>query len=120
MVTYWFSGVSEWWPLALAIVFALGAVFAVYATLARRAEEPYAGVIALLYGVGLGLVAVSEFLMYLDLAFGASLATTWNMTTDVVNFFAIAAAAVAVVSIGAAVALQFREERDFRLAHPAH
>lgn len=120
MLTYWFTGVSYWWPLALAIVFALAAVVAVYATLARRAEERDAGNIALLYAAGLGLVAVSEFMMYLDLAFGASLAAAWNLTTDVVNFFAVAAAVIAVVCLGVGVLLQFREERDYRLLHPAH
>lgn len=120
MFTYWFTGVSYWWPLALAIVFALAAVVAVYATLARRAEERDAGSIALLYAIGLGVVAVSEFMMYLDLAFGTSLATAWNMTTDAVSFVAIVAAMVAVVCLGAAATMQVREERDYRLLHPAH
>lgn len=119
MITYWFpTPLSYWWPLAFAIGFALVAVLAVAITLARRAEEPDAGVIATLYGVGIGIVAVSEFMMYLDVAFGWSLATAWAMSAGVVTFFAIAAAVVAVLAIGAAVVLQLQDERGYRVAHP--
>ena len=121
MVTYWFpTPLSYWWPLAFAIVFAIGAVAAVALTLVRRAQEPDARTIATLYGVGLGAVAVSEFMMYLDLAFGWSLATAFIMSAGLVTFFAIAAAVIAVAAIGAAVLLQLREERGYRHAHPAY
>ncbi len=119
MLTYWFpTPLSYWWPLGFAIGFALVAVFAVAATLARRAEERDAVAIASLYGVGFGLVAVSEFMMYLDVAFGWSLAAAFTMATGVVTFFAIAAAVVAVVAIGAAIVLQFQEERGYRVERP--
>lgn len=119
MLTYWFPApVAIWVPLAFAVGFALVGVIAVYLTVARRREEPDAGIIATLYGVGFGVIAVSEFMMYLDVAFGWSLATAWAMSTGVVAFFAIAAAVVAVVAIGAAVVLQFQEERGYRVAHP--
>ncbi len=118
MLTYWFQPLSYWWPLGFAIGFALLAVIAVGATLARRAEERDAVAIASLYGVGLGIVAVSEFMMYLDMAFGWSLAAAWSISLGFVTFFAIAAAVVAVVAIGAAIVLQFQEERGYRLAHP--
>jgi hypothetical protein len=121
MITYWFSTpISYWWPLALAIVFAVGAVVAVTLTLARRAEEPDADSIAMFYGIGLGLVAISEFMMYLDLAFGWSLAAAFSMATGLVTFFAIAAVVVAVVAIGAALVMQFREESGYRHAHQAY
>ncbi len=120
MITYWFPApISFWWPLSLAIAFAIVAVLAVYFTLARRAEEPAAGTIALLYGVGFGLVAVAELMMYLDLAFGWSLAVAFTMSVSVVNFFAIAAAVIAVLAIAGAMVLQFQEERGYRHAHPA-
>lgn len=121
MFTYWFAApVSFWWPLALTIVFALAAVVAVNVTLARREEERDAGTIASLYGIGFGLIAVTEFMMYLDVAYGWSLATIWALTVGVVNFFAIAAVVVAVIAIGAAVALQLQEERGYHRMHPAH
>ncbi len=120
MISYWFPAPIAWgWPLAFAIAFAIVAVVAVFATLARRTEERDAGVIALLYGVGIGLVAVSEFMMFLDVAYGWSLAAAFSMATGLVTFFAIAAAVVAVGAIAIAVVLQFQEERGYRLAHPA-
>lgn len=121
MLSYWFpTPVSFWWPLALAAVFAIAAVVVAYVTMARRAEEQDAGSISLLYALGLGLVAVSEFVMYLDVAFGWSLASAWALSADVVNFFAVAVAVVAVAAIGIAGALQFQEERSYRLTHQAH
>lgn len=118
MLSYWFAApVSPWWPVLFAIGFALLAVFAFFATQARRAEEPDATAIATLYAVGLGIVAVSELLMYLDVAFGWSLATAWAMSTGVVTFFVVAAAIVAVFAIGIAVVMQFREEGAYRAAH---
>lgn len=120
MLTYWFPDpVSFWWSLAFAIVFAVGAVVAVFATLARRAEERNAGAIATLYGVGLGLAAVSEFVMYLQYANIWSLATAFALSTVAMNTIMIVAAVVAVLALIAGVALQIREERGYRLAHPA-
>lgn len=119
MLTYWFpQPLSFWWPLGFAIGFAILAVVVVGATLARRAEERNAGTIATLYGVGLGLVAVSEFLQYLDIAFGWSLASVFALAPEVVTFIAIAAAVVAVAAIAVAIVMQFQEERSYRLAHP--
>ncbi len=118
MLSYWFpTPVAAWLPLTLAIGFALLAVFAVVMTLARRQEERDANRIAALYGIGLGLVAVSEFMMYIDVAFGASLATLFAMSTGVVIFFAIAAAVIAVGALAVAVTLQFREEGAYRTSH---
>jgi hypothetical protein len=120
MLSYWFPApVSFWWPLAFTIIFAAAGVFAVYAALARRAEEPDAALIALLYGIGFGLIAVTEFMMYLDVAFGVSLAAAFAMSTGIVTFFAIAAAVVAVLALVAGGALQYREERSYRVMHPA-
>jgi hypothetical protein len=119
MLTYWFpTPLSFWWPLAFAIGFALVGAIMVSVTLARRAEEPNAGTIALLYGLGFGLVAVSEFLMYLNAAFGWSLATVWAIPTGFVIFTVIAAAVIAVVAIGAAILLQIWGQRSYRVVHP--
>ncbi|HEU5438868.1 MAG TPA: hypothetical protein VFU88_06240 [Ktedonobacterales bacterium] len=118
MLTYWFPApVSYWWPLTFALVFAALAVFAVYMTLTRREEEQDAGTIAALYAVGLGVAAVSEFLMYLNVAFGWSLATVFAVSTGVVTFFAIAAVVITILAIGIAVAMQIREEGSYRAAH---
>lgn len=118
MLSYWFATpLSYWWPLSLAIGFFLVGVIAVVLTLARRTEEPYVNTIATLYGVGFGLAAVSEFLMYLDIAFGWSLATAFAMSTGVVTFFAVAAIVIAVLAIGAAVIMQYREEGAYRATH---
>lgn len=121
MVTFWFqTAVASWVPLVFAIGFALIGVVAVYATLARRAEERDARFIASLYGIGFGVVAVSELMMYLDLAFGWSLAAAWVMSLEIVGFFAILAAVVAVLAIAGAALLQVQEERTYRLQHVAH
>lgn len=117
MLSFWFTSISFWWPLAFAIAFAIIAVIAVVATIARRAEEPRAGTIATLYGVGFGLAALSEFLMFLDLAYGLSLATAFSMTLGVVTFFAIAAVVIAVLAVGAAVLMQVSEEGAYRASH---
>lgn len=120
MLSYWFAApVSYWWPLAFAIVFAIGAIVAIFATLARRAEEPNAGGIAALYGVGLGLVAVSEFVMYLQYAGIWSLATSFAVT-GAMGAIMIVAAVVAVVALITGAVLQVSEERSYQLAHPAH
>jgi hypothetical protein len=117
MLSYWFTGVAPWVPLMLAIVFAVLAVIAVVATLARRQEEQDANLIATLYGVGLGIAAVSELMMYLDVAFGWSLAVAWSMAAGLVAFFAIMAVIIAVVAIIAAVAMQYREENAYNSTH---
>lgn len=121
MLTYWFPApLSFWWPLAFTIIFAVAGVFAVYAALARRAEEPDAGLVALLYGIGFGLLAVTEFMMYLDVVFGWSLAAAFAMSTGIVTFFAIATAVIVVLALAAAAAIQYREEHTYRVMHPAH
>ena len=121
MLSYWLpTPVSYWWPLVLAIVFGLAAIVAVYATLARRAEQRDASTISLLYVLGFGLVAVSEFMMYLDTAFGWSLATAWALSVGTVDFIAITAAVVAVVAIVVAAVMQFQEQHSYRLSHPIH
>lgn len=118
MLSYWFSApVSYWWPLTFAIGFALLGVVAVYLTLRRREEEPDATRIAALYGVGFGLAALTEFMMYLDAAFGWSLATAFALSGGVVTIFAIAAIAIALIAIGVAALAQRREESSFRVAH---
>jgi hypothetical protein len=118
MLSYWFPApVAAWVPLTLAIGFGILAVIAVVMTLARRQEERDANLIATFYGVGLGLVAVTEFMMYLDVVFGWSLAALLAMTSGLVIFFAIAAAVIAVATIVAAVAMQVREEGTYRSVH---
>jgi hypothetical protein len=118
MLSYWFPAtVSYWWPLLFTFGFAAIALFAIYATLARREEERDATTIATLYGVGFGLAAVSEFMMYLDVAFGWSLATAFAISTGVVTFFAVAAVIVAILAIGLAVVMQLREEGAYRATH---
>ncbi len=118
MLSYWFpASISYWWPLLLTVGFAVIGVVAIVATLSRREEEPRAGAIATLYGVGFGLAAVTEFMMYLDIAFGLSLAAAWAMTAGVVTFFAIAAIVVAVLAIGFAAVMQFREESSYQATH---
>ena len=118
MLSYWLATpLSFWWPLAFSIAFAVIAVIAIGVTMARRAEEPRAGTIATLYGVGFGLAAVSEFLMFLDLAFGLSLAAAFSMATGVVTFFAVAAVVIAVLAIATALFLQVGEESAYRASH---
>lgn len=118
MLSYWFAAPLWYgWPLALAIGFALVAVIAVSFTLARRTEEPQANTIATLYGLGFGLVALTEFMMFLDVAFGLSLATAFAMAAGVVTFFAVTAVIVAVLAIGIAAVLQFGEENTYRVTH---
>ena len=118
MLSYWFPAtVSYWWPLLFTIGFAIVGVIAVIATLARRKEERDANRIATLYGVGFGLAAITELMMYLDVAFGWSLATAFAMSAGVVTFFAVAAVVVAVLAIGVALVMQFREEGSYRTAH---
>ncbi|HEU5345770.1 MAG TPA: hypothetical protein VFU60_15595 [Ktedonobacterales bacterium] len=118
MLSYWFATpMSYWWPLSLAVGFALLGVVVVFLTLARRTEEPYVNTIATLYGVGFGLAAISEFMMYLDIAFSWSLATTFAMATGAITFFVVAAIVIAVLAIGAAVIMQYREEGSYRATH---
>lgn len=121
MLSYWFpTPVSFWWPLAFAIVFAIGAVVAVFVSLARRTEERNADSIAALYGVGFGLAAVSEFVMYLEFAGVWSLATSLTLATVAMNAIMIVVAVVAVVALIAGAVLQLQEERGYQVAHPAH
>lgn len=118
MLSYWFgTGLSFWWPLAFAIGFAALAVIAVTLTLARRAEEPYATTVATLYGLGFGLAAVTEFMMFLDLAYKVSLASAFALTVGVVNFFAVAAVVIAILAVGTAVVMQISEENSYRATH---
>ncbi len=120
MLTYWFPApVSFWWPLAFTIIFAVAGVVAVFATLARRAQEFDASTIALLYGIGFGVIAVSEFLMYLGIALGWSLPTVFGFSTVFAPVLVIVAALIAVASLVGAVAIQWREERIYRMFHPA-
>ncbi len=118
MLSYWFPApLSYWWPLAFTVGFAVIGVIAVYATLARRAEESRAGTIATLYGVGFGLAALTEFMMYLDIVFKWSLAALFSMTTPVVTFFAVAAVIIAIAAVGIAALMQVSEESSYRAAH---
>lgn len=118
MLTYWLPApVAAWLPLTLAIVFAVAAVAAITITLARRSEEPDARGIATLYGVGLGLGAVSEFMMWLDVARGWSLASAWSIATGWVTFFAIVAVVVTVMALVTAITMQSNEERYYRAGH---
>lgn len=118
MLSYWFPApLSLWWPLGLAIGFAIIAVVAVIATLARRREEEDAQLIAAFYGVGLGLVAVSELLVFLDLAFGWSLATVFAMTSRQSALVAVIAAATALVAVIIALGMQVQEESTYRSRH---
>jgi hypothetical protein len=118
MLSYWFATpLAAWVPLVFAIGFALLAVIAVAATLARQTEERDANSIATLYGFGFGVAAISELLMYLDVAFGWSLATFFAISAGVATFIAIAVAAVAILAIVIAVFMQFREEGAYRATH---
>lgn len=118
MLSYWLpTPLSMWWPLGFAIALAILAVIAVFVTLARRREEQDAPLIATLYGVGLGLAAVTEFMMFLDIAYKWSLAATFAMSASAVTFFAVVAAVVAVIALIIALALQFREESTYRSTH---
>jgi hypothetical protein len=113
MLSYWFpTPLVAWIPLALAIGFALLAVIAVVATLARRKEEPDAAPIAAFYGIGLGLAALTELMMYLAVAFG-----WFALSTGAVTFLAVAAVVVAIGAIILAVGMQIREESDYRTTH---
>jgi hypothetical protein len=118
MLSYWFpTPLAAWVPLVLAIGFALRAVIAVVATVARQTEERDATAIATGAGFGFGLAALSELLVYLDVAFGWSLATFFAISATVAPYIAIAAAVVAVLAILAAVIMQFREEGAYRATH---
>lgn len=121
MLTYWFpEPVSFWWPLAFAIIFAVVGIVAVFATLARREREFDASTIALLYGIGFGVIAVSEFLMFLGAAFHWSLPTVFSFSGVIATALVILAALIALVSLAGAMAIQRREERVYRMFHPAH
>ena len=118
MLSYWFSApLSYWWPLLFTVGFAVVGVIAVYTTLARRKEEPDATRIATLYGIGFGLAALTELMMFLDVAFKWSLAALFSMTATSVTILAVAAVAVALIALGIALLLQYREERSYRAAH---
>ncbi len=118
MVSYWFPApVAAWLPLTLTIGFGVLAVIAVVVTLARQQEERDAGLIASFYGIGLGLAAVSELLMYVDVAYGWSLATAFAMSASFVTFMAVAALVVAAGALFIAVAMQFQEESAYRATH---
>ena len=118
MLSYWFSApLSYWWPLLLTIGFLVVGAIIVYETLTRRRQEPDAGRIAALYGVGFGLAALTEFMMYLDVAFGWSLASAFAMSAGFVTIVAVIAIVVAVLAIVIAVAMQVREEGSYRTAH---
>ena len=118
MLSYWFpTPLAAWVPLVLAIGFALLAVIAVFATLARRREERDASFVAGMYGLGLGLFAVTELMMYLEVQFGWSLATAWAISIGVLNFLAVAVAVIAVLALVAAVIVQFQEEGSYRRVH---
>lgn len=117
MLTYWLdTPVPSWCPLMFAIGFAILAALAVSTTLMRRAWEPNANRIATLYAVGFGLVALSEFMMYLNLAFGWSLAAALAMTAGTVTVFVVAAIVVAVLVVGIAFVMQYREEA-YQMTH---
>lgn len=118
MVSYWFPApVAAWLPLTLTIGFGALAVIAVVVTLARHQEERDAGVIATFYGIGLGLAAVSELLMFLDIAYGWSFATAFAMSASYVAFIAVGAAVIAVGAIVIAAAMQIQEEGAYRSSH---
>lgn len=118
MLSYWFAApIAAWVPLTLAIGFGVLAVIAVAATLARQQEERDAGLIAAFYGIGLGLAAVSELMMYLDVAFGWSLATTFAISASFVTFTAIAVVVIAIGALVIAVAMQIQEEGAYRSTH---
>jgi hypothetical protein len=118
MVSYWFPApVAAWLPLTLTIGFGALAVIAVVVTLARQQEERDAGVIATFYGIGLGLAAVSELLMFLDIAYGWSFATVFAMSASYVALIAVGAAVIAVGAIVIAAAMQIQEEGAYRSSH---
>ncbi|MGE5334398.1 MAG: hypothetical protein ACM3N4_06835 [Nitrososphaerota archaeon] len=118
MLSYWFpEPLSFWWPLVLAMGFAIIAVFAVFATLTRRREEADAHLIATFYGVGLGLAALSEFLMFLDVAFNWSLATALAVTATQASLLAVVVAAIAFLTVIIAIGMQFQEETNYRSTH---
>ncbi len=117
MFTYWFpTPLSFWWPLGFAIGFAVLAVLAVSATWVRQEQERDANLIALLYGAGFGVVAVSEFLMYLYVVYGWSLAPILGITSAVLPYFVVAAMVVAILAVGLAVWMQIQEESGYQAA----
>ena len=117
MFTYWFpTPLSFWWPLGFAIGFAVLAVLAVSATWVRQAQERNANVIALLYAAGFGVAAVSEFLMYLYVVNGWSLATTLAISSAVVPYLVVAVMVVAILAVGLAVGMQIQEESVYQAA----
>ncbi|HET9981521.1 MAG TPA: hypothetical protein VFQ32_13820 [Ktedonobacterales bacterium] len=118
MVSYWFPApVAAWLPLTLTIGFGALAVIAVVMTLARQQEERDAGLIATFYGIGLGLAAVSELLMYFDVVYGWSFAVAFAMSASFVTFIAVAAVVIAFGALCIAAAMQIQEEGAYHSTH---
>lgn len=111
MLSYWVPAlVALWWPLAFAIVSAIGAVIAVSARVARRAVERIADRITAIYGVNFGLADVSEFVLYL------AFAGIWSLSTSTVamNVITIVVVVVAVVALIAGAVLELQESVAIR------
>ncbi len=121
MLSFWIPGMEPAWLMALfAAGFAVAAVIASVAALSRRAEEPDAATVALLYGSGLGILAVSELVAMADVAWGWSLAAFFGVTGTAVTVIAAVVTGVAILFILAAVAIEFREEQVYRQHQHAH
>ncbi len=121
MLSFWIPGVEPAWLMAIfAAGFAVAGVIAYGAALARRAEEPDAATAALLYGSGLGILAVSELVSMVDVAWGWSLAAFLGVTGTAVTVVAAVVTGVAILFILAAVAIELREEQTYRQHQHAH
>jgi hypothetical protein len=121
MLSFWIPGIEPAWLMALfATGFAVAGVIASVAALSRRTEEPDAAIAALLYGSGLGILAVSELVSMADVAWGWSLAAFFGVAGTAVTVVAAVATGVAILFIVAAVAIEFREEQVYRQHQHAH
>lgn len=118
MLSFWIPGAEPPWLVALfAVGFAALAVIAAFAVMRRRAEEPDAVTIAALYATGLGILAVSEGVYFLEVAFGWSLAAVLGISGTTAIVIAGIVTGVALLAIALAAAIELREEQVYRRHH---
>ena len=121
MLSFWIPATEPAWLMGLfAAGFAVVGVLAYLGALTRRAQEPDATMVASLYGMGLGILAVSELVAMVDAAWGWSLAAFFGITGSAVTIIAAIVTGVAILLILAAVAIELREEQVYRQRQHAH
>jgi hypothetical protein len=121
MLSFWIPSAEPAWLMGLfAAGFAVLGVIAYFGALTRRAQEPDASAVASLYATGLGILAVSEVVSMVDVAWGWSLAAFFGITGTAVTVVAAIVTGVAILCILAAVVIELREEQTYRQHEHAH